>query len=103
MIASLWNYLEVGHRVMVHEPPFPPEAPIAGNVVRVNRKRGANEVAVRLTDGRLVWPALTTVHVRLPAGDKSCWRCRDLAAPMPIAVIASPRNEEWGALGLMQR
>lgn len=82
MNASEWRYLSTGDAVEVHDPPFPPATAVAGTVAEVTRRgRGVNEVSVRLDDGRLVWPASTTVHRPQDPGDRSCWRCADLAAP----------------------
>ena len=77
MIAAEWNFLSAGDLVVVHDPPFPPTSPVPGEVVRIVRRRRVNEVAIRLGDHRLVWPALTTVHRAPVPGGPTCWRCRD--------------------------
>jgi hypothetical protein len=79
VLRSHWNALEVGDRVLVHDPDDPVHGLVAGVVTAVDVTSGANEVDIKLAANgkasRVIRPRRLTVHSDPVDFDEECWRC----------------------------
>ena len=75
----LWNALQVGDHVLVHDEDEPEQPIVPGRVSEVQSAPGSNDVEIRIrpTRGRarLVRPRRLAVHLDEIDPDGHCWRC----------------------------
>jgi hypothetical protein len=79
VLRTEWNALEVGDRVLVHDPDDPEHTLVPGVVTAVDQTAGSNTVEFKLraqgSASRSIRPARLTVHADPVDFDETCWRC----------------------------